>query len=403
MSPLNVHKTFKKGETIFLEGEPGSCAYILEHGKVNLFILVEGKQKLISELHDGAVFGEMSIIDNQLRSATAIASQDTDLIVIPGKYFDEKMEGADKFVTMLLKLILQRYREMRSRLDTILPDADAAKELTIIEKNNAECERNAFYAARQLEAESGLNYALENRQLELFYQPIVALQTQEIVGCESLLRWRHPEQGLLPPGGFIPLAEATGLIVPIGLWIIEEAGKAAMRFQKTGRTFSFVSVNLSGRQFVPSDFAGNVRKILEGNNIDPRKIEFEITESILMANPLKTAGILNDLKALEAKIAIDDFGTGYSSFSYLHRFPIDTLKIDRSFISTMVENAKSFEIVKSLCILAKSIGMTVIAEGVETEKEHNLLIDLGSDYGQGYFYAKPMPELEFHDFLAISN
>jgi EAL domain-containing protein (putative c-di-GMP-specific phosphodiesterase class I)/CRP-like cAMP-binding protein len=402
MSSLNVHKTFKKGETIFMEGEPGSCAYIIERGKVNLFILVEGKQKLISELHDGAVFGEMSIIDDQLRSATAVAAQDAHLIVIPGKYFDEKLEGADKFVTMLLKLILQRYREMRSRLETILPDADAAKKLSIIEKNNAECERNAFYAARQLEAESGLKDALENRQLELFYQPIVALQTQQVVGCESLLRWRHPEQGLLPPGGFIPLAETTGLIVPIGLWIIEEAGKAGMRFQNTNRAFSFISVNLSGRQFVPFDFAGDVRKIFEGNKIDPRKIEFEITESILMANPLKTAAILNDLKALGAKIAIDDFGTGYSSFSYLHRFPIDILKIDRSFISTMVDNAKSFEIVKSLCILAKSIGMTVIAEGVETEKEHNLLIDLGSDYGQGYFYAKPMPELEFHDFLTIS-
>ena len=403
MNIINVHKTFKKGEPIFLEGEPGNCAYIIEQGKVYLFILIEGKQKLISELYDGAVFGEMSLIDNQLRSATAIAAKDTDLIVISNRYFNEKIETADQFVAMLLKIILQRYREMRARLDIILLDSELKTELIVFKKNTIDCEQDSLFTARQLEAESDLKYALKHDQLELFYQPIISLHNNKVVGCESLIRWRHPKQGLISATDFIGLAEETGLIVPIGLWIVEESCKACIRFQQTENNFSFVSINLSGRQFVPSDLVSNIKKIFEKNRVDPKKIKFEITESILMANPLKTANILNDLKALGVEIAIDDFGTGYSSFSYLHRFPIDTLKIDRSFISTMAENSKSLQIVKSLCILAKSIGMTIVAEGIELEREHKLLIDMGVDYGQGYFYSKPKSEIEFNDFLIINQ
>jgi diguanylate cyclase len=399
MNLINMQKTFKKGESVFLEGEPGHCAYIIEQGKVYLFILIEGKQKLISELHDGAVFGEMSLIDNQLRSATAIAAEDTKLIVIPTRYFNEKIETADQFIAMLLKMTLQRYREMRERLEHILADSALTSELIVFKKSTTDCEQDSFVTVRQLEAESNLKYALEHYQLELFYQPIISLHNNKVVGCESLIRWNHPNQGLISAIDFIGLAEETGLIVPIGLWIVEESCKAFVRFQQTEHNFSFISINLSGRQFVPFDLVSNIKEIFEKNFIDPKKIKFEITESILMSNPLKTASILNDLKALGVKIAIDDFGTGYSSFSYLHRFPIDTLKIDRAFISTMVENSKSFEIVKSLCILAKSIGMTIVAEGIESEREHQLLIDMGVDYGQGYFYSKPKPEYELHDFL----
>jgi len=394
-----MNQKVNKGESIFFEGEPGDCAYIIEKGSVELSILIDGVNTKIGKIQEGAIFGEMALIGDHLRTATAIASEDAELIVIPEKYFAERLENSDPFISLLLKILLQRYLGMRTRLDGVLCKSGIPAPLDIREKSLPECNRHTVDAARQLEAENNLKIALETGQLELFYQPIIAMDRLKVIGCESLIRWRHPQRGLVPPLEFIGLAEESGLIIPIGLWIIQEATQACLRFLNPDRDFAFVSINLSGKQFIPGDLVEHIKRIFQQENIDPAQIKFEITESILMANPLDAANSLNALKEIGSTIAIDDFGTGYSSLSYLHRFPIDTLKIDKSFVSTMLDNSKSYEIVKSLCILAKAIGMSIVAEGIEKAEEHKLLCEMGVDYGQGYFYAKPMPESEFCSYL----
>lgn len=394
-----MNQKVKKGESIFFEGEPGNCAYIIEKGSVELSILIDGVQRKISQIQAGALFGEMALIGDHLRTATAVAVEDSELIVIPERYFAERLENSDKFISLLLKILLQRYLSMRTRLDDVMAKATTEANLVIRENALPECNRDTVVAALQLEAENNLKNALETGQLELFYQPIVAMDTLQVLGCESLIRWRHPQRGLVPPIEFIGLAEESGLIIPIGLWIIQEATQACQRFLDKDSDFAFVSINLSGKQFIPGDLVDHIKRIFQQESIRPKRIKFEITESILMANPLDAADSLNALKAIGSTIAIDDFGTGYSSLSYLHRFPIDTLKIDKSFVSTMLENSKSYEIVKSLCILAKAIGMSIVAEGIEKAEEHKLLREMGVDYGQGYFYAKPMPESEFCNYL----
>lgn len=402
MKPTALYQFYHQGEVIFRESEPGECAYIVEEGEVDLLMLFSGKLKLIDKLIKGDILGEMSPIDNALRTATAIAAKDTKLIKIPNRHFNEKIEHADPFISMLLKILLERYRSMRLLLDNLTNNIEFTDKYSLYtpkNRDNDHVEENEF-TIRQLVAENNLQDALINNQLELFYQPIISLTENKIAGCEALIRWRHPERGLIPPADFIGLAEESGLIVPIGLWIIECACETYAKLTQTlNHDLAFISINLSGKQFIPPDLIENIQRIFETHHINPKTIKFEITETILMANPLHTANILNKLKKLGSYIAIDDFGTGYSSFSYLHRFPIDTLKIDKSFVSTMLINAKSFQIVKTLCLLAKSIGMTIVAEGIESENENLCLKEMGVDYGQGYFYAKPLPIDEFQKFL----
>jgi len=400
MSMLAPRRTYKQGDTIFMEGEPGDCAYIVDKGAVELYILVNGRSVHISTIHEGNLLGEMALIDNQIRSATAKVAVDAELLVISRDYFNEKLKVADEFVLLLLNVAFERYREMRIRLENILSEEIIDQERVLVEQKTQNQQTDTLQTTLQIEQESNLRNAFEKNHLELFYQPIISLQDNTVSGCEALIRWRHPEQGLIPPDQFIDLAEKTGLIIPMGLWIIEEACMALNRFGEVmSSPLDFMSINLSGRQFNPADLVKNIKSIFDLHNVDPGKVKFEITESILMANPIKTVNTLNAIKELGSHIAIDDFGTGYSSFSYLHRFPIDSLKIDRAFTSTMQDNQKSFEIVKSLCGLANSLEMSVIAEGIELEWESDALRGLNADFGQGYFFSKPLPEAEFIEFI----
>ncbi len=402
MTPSNMRKTFNVGDVVFNEGEPGDCAYIIEYGEVHLFITFAGQPKLINRLTSGHILGEMALIDNQLRSATAVAKQETCLMIIPHRHFIEKLESSDKFISLLVNLLLDRYREMRTRLSNITNNLEFNENYLLYtpDNQNSHIGDDIAFTTQQLEAENNLRYAIEQQQFELFYQPIISNQEGKVAGCETLIRWRHPKRGLISPIDFIGLAEDSGLIIPLGRWIIEQAcTDYAHLTQVLTAELDFISINLSGKQLVPVDLLDNIKEIFTNNNIDPQNIKFEITESILMANPYHTASVLSDIKKLGSNIAIDDFGTGYSSFNYLHRFPIDTLKIDKSFISTMLENPKSYQIVKTLCILAKAIGMTIVAEGIESENEHICLKEMGVDFGQGYLYAKPLPLPEFQAFI----
>ncbi|RXH54891.1 putative bifunctional diguanylate cyclase/phosphodiesterase [Granulicella sibirica] len=247
-------------------------------------------------------------------------------------------------------------------------------------------------ALELLKFEQGLRRAIDNNQFDVYYQPIISLGDGRIVRLEALVRWHHPQLGLLSPASFIPVAEETGLILPIGEWVMHEAARQVQEWNATLTADDPLSlcVNISARQFEKHRLVPGVRRILEQTGLDPACLELELTESLTMQDAVLASEILRDLTQLGASISLDDFGTGYSSLSYLHRFPISTLKIDRSFIGAIEHRKESRDIVQTIITLGHNLGMTVVAEGVETEAQMHLLRSLQCDLAQGYLFSRPV-------------
>ncbi|MGL5941780.1 MAG: EAL domain-containing protein [Waterburya sp.] len=240
--------------------------------------------------------------------------------------------------------------------------------------------------------ETDLRLALEHQEFALYYQPIVSLETSRLVGFEALVRWQHPQTGLISPGEFIAIAEDTGLIIPIGEWILQQACQQLRTWQLAFPLAAslHISVNLSSKQIKQFDFVDKLARILATTGLNGSSLRLELTETMLMDRGEKTIELLHQIKQQQVQLSIDDFGTGYSSLSYLHRFPVDTLKIDRSFVSLINAEGSNCEIVKTIITLAHSLGMQAIAEGVETPHQITHLSNLGCEAAQGYFFAKPL-------------
>jgi EAL domain-containing protein (putative c-di-GMP-specific phosphodiesterase class I) len=256
--------------------------------------------------------------------------------------------------------------------------------------------------ARAIERQSlelGLRNALERKQLELHYQAIVNLQTRALEGVEALVRWRHPSQGIITPAQFVPIAEESGLIVPIGRWILREACRQARAWQDAGLPAVRVAVNISPVELRQKDFVTGVRTILAESGLAPCYLELELTETFLMPDSTSTAAVLHSLKKLGIQIALDDFGTGYSSLSHLKGFPIDTLKIDQSFVRDLPANTEDAVIVGLVVSMGKGLHMRVVAEGVETPEQLKALQRLACPQGQGYCFGKAMIASEFTTLL----
>ena len=248
-------------------------------------------------------------------------------------------------------------------------------------------------AVNLLQTETDLRRAVERNELRLHYQPIVSLASGRIVGFEALARWQHPRRGLVSPLEFIPIAEETGLILPIGRWVLAEACACMKRWEekKNGAPFDVsVSVNLSGRQFAQADLVSEIEGVLRDSALDAHHLKLEVTESVLMENADSARITIEALRARGIRLGIDDFGTGYSSLAYLVRLPVDTIKVDRAFVRGMFERGENFEIVRTIVQLAKNLGMDVVAEGVETKEQRAKLEELGCEHGQGYLFAKPL-------------
>ena len=233
----------------------------------------------------------------------------------------------------------------------------------------------------------------------LHYQPQVDLKTGRIVGMEALIRWQNPEFGLVPPLEFIPIAEKTGLIVPIGEWVLQMPARKPKAWQKPAFRPCRVAVNLSARQFQQQDMVKTIGKVLHDTHLDPECLELEITESYAMQNADFTISILRDLKKMGIKVSIDDFGTGYSSLSYLKQFPIDTLKIDRSFVRDLSTDANDAAIASAVVVLAHSLKLQVVAEGVETPEQLAILCQHHCDKMQGYLFSRPVAVHEFEKMV----
>jgi diguanylate cyclase (GGDEF)-like protein/PAS domain S-box-containing protein len=246
-------------------------------------------------------------------------------------------------------------------------------------------------AVALLQIETDLRRAIDRHELQLHYQPIVSLRTRQITGFEALIRWAHPQRGMIPPGEFVPVAEETGLITPMGWWVLQESCRQMQYWheQFPNPQPLTVNVNLSSKQFSPY-LVEQISQILEETKLPPQYLKLEITESILMENAESAVATLSQLKKLGTLLAIDDFGTGYSSLNYLHRFPIDTLKVDRSFVSRVDVDGEQLAIARTIITLAWNLGMEVVAEGVETMKQLAQLRSLQCDYAQGFLFSSPL-------------
>ena len=245
-----------------------------------------------------------------------------------------------------------------------------------------------------IQLEQDLRRGIETQQFELYYQPIVTLATNQIVGFEALVRWHHPLKGMIPPNEFIPLAEETGLIVPLGWWILREACSQMFYWQQNNpdKTNLSISVNISSQQFSQPYSSYLVAQILQETGINPQSLKLEITESQVIKDIELALTTLEKLKQLGIQLSMDDFGTGYSSLSYLHRLPVDTLKIDRSFIIGIELDPSKLELVKTIIKLAEVFNLNVIAEGIESHLQRDHLLNLECKYGQGYLFSQALPK-----------
>lgn len=310
------------------------------------------------------------------------------------------INGREVFVTCSVGVSI--YPQDGKDGDTLLKNADAAM------YRAKEQGKNTFQfftrelnerVSERLDLESDLRRALERGEFAVYYQPQVDLVTGRIVGAEALVRWRHPSRGAVAPGRFVAIAEETGLIVPIGEWILRTACEQIKAWQQAGLPPLAVAVNLSARQFREAQLAELVESVLADTGVEPGLLELELTETVLMRNPEEAETALRHLKSMGLRVAIDDFGSGYSSLNYLKRFPIDKLKIDGSFVQDLPESEDGSAIVLAVISLGHSLGLRVIAEGVERRRQAEFLRAHGCDELQGYYYGAPMPAEEFAELL----
>ena len=299
------------------------------------------------------------------------------------------------------------YPDNANTLDELITNADTAMyDAKQDGRNKYKIYTNQMtnFISTQMKIEQDLKNAVNNKnELEIYYQPKIDIKDNFVSGAEALIRWNHPENGLMFPDEFIGVAESTGIILELGMWIIEECILQVKEWNKLGFVKIKLAINLSARQFQDDALVPFIDSIIKEHHIDPVQLEFEITETISMSNMDATLRILNELKNIGVSIAIDDFGTGYSSLSYLKKFPINTLKIDKSFVMDMTIDEEDKVIVKTIITMAHSLGCITVAEGVETKEHRDILADLKCDQIQGYYYSKPIPKDMFSDFLLNYN
>ena len=342
-------------------------------------------------LRPGDIIGDMALLDNAPRSASAVAIGCTKATVIKRAQLAGRLEQADPVLRLLLKEMLVRYRrELRRFMGQSVEESNVA----IAPPLGLDVAH--LGAIDKITMEGDLRDALDNGEFKRYFQPITDVRTGQIVGFEALIHWFHSERGMVSPGWFITVAEETDLIVPIGRWVMQEACRNLKLLQDAaslahpGSKPLFMSINVSGRQFSVPGFIEEAAEVMNGAQVDPSRVKLEITETLLMSYGDSRQWV-ERCRELGTSVALDDFGTGYSSLSYLLNFPIDVLKIDRTFVQQMSESDRGAAIVASIVSLAHNLDVRVVAEGIENFEQLSSLADMGCDFGQGYYLSRPLP------------
>ncbi|AKF11544.1 diguanylate cyclase/phosphodiesterase (GGDEF & EAL domains) with PAS/PAC sensor(s) [Sandaracinus amylolyticus] len=362
-------------------------------------LLRQVAQRLLSSIDDGDLAGRRSgdefivLLDDVRAGVSALQRSDRIQQAIREPFHLDAHE-----IVLTAGIGVARYPDDAPDAATLLRYADIALHQA---KNEGPGRLKLFDASMQqtarerLDLEHQLREAMRSGQLSLHYQPKYSIATRQLVGAEALLRWKHPQRGMISPGRFIPVAEDSGLIVPIGTWALNEVARQCKRWSDAGLEYGRVSVNVSGLQFVRHDFVGTVKRAVRAASIPPERLELELTETIVMGEVEQAIVRLSALRSLGVRVSVDDFGTGYSSLAYLQKLPVDVLKIDRSFVQELdreglpAEQARS--LAQAITFLGHQLGLDVLAEGVETPTQLEQLANVGCDEVQGYLFGKPMP------------
>jgi EAL domain-containing protein (putative c-di-GMP-specific phosphodiesterase class I) len=383
MSDALPRQIFPAGAQIFTKGDAGNFAYVIETGNVEMTANRNGRKVVLARFRDGDLLGESALVDDEPRAATAVAVEETQVVVLDKTTFLEHVANSDETVQLLLRLTLERLRS----LEQLVVSQGSA---------NVSGRRVTDHGSQAQELAEDLQGAIEGEALSLNYQPIVHLSSGRIAGFEALVRWNHPVHGNVVPSSFIRLAEETGMIVPMGRWMLRHALAAHQRFQATVEELSpdeqplYISVNISSRQLLTDGEVDALCGIVREVDVPTEQVLFEITESLMVEEPEKVADAMRRLHKHGVRIAADDFGTGYANLAFLNKFPLDVLKIDRTFITNMASEERSRKIVRTIVRLAQDLGMSIIAEGIEAPEEIEVLREMGCDFGQGFLLSPPV-------------
>ena len=387
MSEGVYRRVVPAGTEIFTEGDLGDFAYIVERGQVEISVGTGEVKHALAVLGPGELFGELAALDGFSRSANAIALTETELILISQEQIRHRINSGDEIVALLLRSVLRSYRGDRRNITGWAETGEAPPEAFA---SGPDRHRRAV---AKLTLENELQAALARNEFELAFQPIVFLKGHvELAGFEALIRWNSPLRGRVGPDQFIKLAEEAGLIVPIGRWVIGSAIRNFAEFQRAfgGMRDLFIAINVTKHYLREAAFLDNLAEHVASQSLKPQQIKMEITESVLIDDHEGAIAWISRCKELGFRVSIDDFGTGYSSLGYLHRLPVDELKIDKSFVETMLKEERSMAVVRAIVGLAHGLELGIVAEGIETEEEAAALKALSVTYGQGFAFAKPL-------------
>lgn len=404
MSQDKFRRELAAGDVLFKEGDPGSEAYVVESGSLAIYTQKPEGRVMLASLGPDDIFGEMALAGDKTRTASAMAIERTVLAVITLDYLTDKLNQADPMLRHLLRVTMARSRDSL-KLARGDKRGTAAGEVPVKASSKTVLDRNA--ALKRLRIEQDLERGLEQNEFQLHYQPIMRLSDNSVAGFEALIRWFKPGVGKVPPNEFIWVAEESGLIVKIGHWIIQTACEAINRLESVNRMVNadaqplFITINVSIRQFRDPELFSTLKKAMEGEWLAPSRVKLEITESLVMNNMDAALALLHRCKELGCKLAVDDFGTGYSSLSYLHKFPMDTLKLDRSFIKEIANDTGAMKIVRAVAGLAGDLGMDTVCEGTETLEQVNTCRQIGITYAQGFHYSPALPLKEAAGFIQM--
>lgn len=366
------------GDVLFHEGEPGRAAYLIESGSIRIEV-GNGEDKLVlADLSAGDLVGEMAMIDDAPRTATATALTDAALLVIDREHLAERISQTDTVVRALLGGQLKRYRAMLATMrGQQAPESGAALEEIV--------------AIGKIRLESQLREALTERRLEVYLQPLYEVSKHQIAGYEALVRWNHPQRGMVSPAEFIALAEETSLIVPVGEYMLEHSIAALVKMRDSGLTpLPFVSINVSPRQLREVGLIEALLARLDRVGLPTSSVKLEITESQVL-DVAQATQILDLCHAAGVQVSLDDFGTGFSNLSHLHALRFDTIKVDQAFVREIETSERSMAMLQAIVGLVQAIGADVLVEGIETPFQMDVLESLGVRYAQGYLISKPLP------------